>query len=105
MDDRKAWEQATADRRRLAVAADAELRNRHPRQHFPPLRSAEPEPLTETQRAELALTPDTAVPEPGPWLRELDAGRQALAHRLAQAHEDMQKDGPTVAIGRPSWPL
>ena len=31
-----------APQRHLAVAADAELRRRHPGQHYPPLRSAEP---------------------------------------------------------------
>jgi hypothetical protein len=104
MDDRKAWEQATADRRRLAVAADAELRRCHPGQHFPPLRSAEPELLSEEQRAELTLTPDTAIPEAGPWLRELAADREVFGDRLAQAKEqDMQK-GPAPR-SQPAQPL
>jgi hypothetical protein len=104
MDDRKAWEQATADRRQLAVAADAELRRRHPGQHVPPLRSAEPEPLSEDQRAELSLTPDTAIPGAGPWLRELAADREVFADRLAQAKEqDMQK-GPAPR-SQPTQPL
>ena len=44
MADRADWDTATRAQRQLAVAADAELRRRHPGQHFPPLRSAEPEP-------------------------------------------------------------
>jgi hypothetical protein len=44
MDDRQQWETTTRQQRQLAVAADAELRRRHPGQHFAPLRSAEPEP-------------------------------------------------------------
>jgi hypothetical protein len=49
MADRADWEQATRHQRQLAVAADAELRRRHPDQPWPPLRSAEPQPAqTET---------------------------------------------------------
>jgi hypothetical protein len=43
MEDRTDWERATRQQRQLAVAADAELRRRHPGQPWPPLRSAEPE--------------------------------------------------------------
>jgi conjugative relaxase-like TrwC/TraI family protein len=43
MEDRTDWERATRQQRQLAVAADAELRRRHPREPWPPLRSAEPE--------------------------------------------------------------
>ena len=42
MADRADWEAATRAQRHLAVAADAELRRRHPEQRFTPLRSAEP---------------------------------------------------------------
>jgi hypothetical protein len=44
MADRDDWERATRQQRQVAVAADAELRRRHPEQPWPPLRSAEPEP-------------------------------------------------------------
>ena len=40
----------TAPERRLAVAADAEYRNRHPIEKLEPLRSAEPEPVTDEER-------------------------------------------------------
>jgi hypothetical protein len=43
MDDRTGWEHTTRHQRQLAVAADAELRRRHPTQPWPPLRSAEPD--------------------------------------------------------------
>ena len=42
MADRTDWEQATRQQRHLAVAADAELRRRHPCQQFP--RSGRPNP-------------------------------------------------------------
>ena len=66
MADRADWDQATRAQRQLAVAADAELRRRHPGQYFPPLRSAEPEPATAAQRDELALTPDEPARRGGP---------------------------------------
>ena len=56
MADRADWDAATRAQRHLAVAADAELRRRHPEQRFTPLRSAEPPPATDAQRAELTLT-------------------------------------------------
>ena len=40
----------TAAERRLAVAADAEYRNRHPEERLEPLRSAEPEAITDDER-------------------------------------------------------
>ena len=45
MDDRAEWERATEHTRHLAIAADAELRRRHPDQQIEPLRSAEPAPV------------------------------------------------------------
>ena len=57
MADRADWEAATRAQRHLAVAADAELRRRHPEQRFTPLRSAEPPAATDARRAELTVTP------------------------------------------------
>ena len=66
MADRADWEAATRAQRHLAVAADAELRRRHPEQRFTPLRSAEPQPATDAQRAELTLTAGQDIPRGGP---------------------------------------
>ena len=44
MTDRTEWEHATDHSRRLAIAADAELRRRHPETRIEPLHSAEPAP-------------------------------------------------------------
>ena len=44
------WEHVTEAPRRLAVAADAELRRRQPHLAIEPLKSAEPEPATEVER-------------------------------------------------------
>ena len=43
--------------RRLAIAADAELRRRHPDQKIKPLHSAEPAPVSDTDRDQLTLAP------------------------------------------------
>jgi hypothetical protein len=83
MADRADWDAATRAQRRLAVAADAELRRRHPGQHYSPLRSAEPEPATESQRAELTLTPGQPPGETGQWIKNLTAGHRTFAERLA----------------------
>lgn len=58
MADRQEWNQATAGPRRLAIAADAELRRRHPEQKIEPIRSAEPALLVDTER-------EQAHPAPG----------------------------------------
>src|SRR5947207_12325583 len=81
--DRADWDKATRAQRQLAVAADAELRRRHPGQYFPPLRSAEPEPATRTQRDQLALTPDEPPGEIGQWITDLAAGHRIFARQLA----------------------
>jgi hypothetical protein len=81
MDDRGAWEHATRQQRQLAVAADAELRRRHPAQPWPPLRSAEPDPEPEPG-------PGTGVPAQDPaatarLISDLAARHRAFTARLA----------------------
>jgi len=86
MADRAEWESATRRQRQLAVAADAELRRRHPGQYFAPLRSAEPEPATgaeRAERAELTITAGEETAEMGQWMKDLAAGRRTFADRLA----------------------
>jgi hypothetical protein len=82
--DRADWEQVTRSQRQLAVAADAELRRRHPEQQHPPLRSAEPKPATQEQRAELALTVGEEIPRLGQWIKDLAGQRREFADRLAE---------------------
>jgi hypothetical protein len=62
--DRLEWEAITEQPRRLAISADNELRRRHPGARLEPLRSAEPEPVTDAEQAELALAADSARPTP-----------------------------------------
>jgi arylsulfatase A-like enzyme len=66
-----------------AIAADAELRRRHPDQRFAPLRSAEPERATQAQNDELTLTAGEEPHEVGQWTKDLAAARRVFADRLA----------------------
>jgi hypothetical protein len=84
MSDRHQWQYATEDTRRLAVAADAELRRRHPGQQIGPLRSAEPAPTDDTQRDQLNLAPDANIGEMSAWVTGLAAQRQAFREKLEE---------------------
>ena len=107
MADRADWDTATRAQRHLAVAADAELRRRHPEQHCPPLRSAEPDPATPAQRDELTLIPGEQIREMSQWITDLSAQRRAFADRLADrqsltipaADPDYEDLGPAF----PAW--
>ena len=83
MADRADWDAATRHQRHLAVAADAELRRRHPARQYPPLRSAEPPPATQAQRDELTLTAGEQIPETAQWIKDLAAQRHKFADKLA----------------------
>jgi hypothetical protein len=120
--DRREWEAITEQPRRLAISADNELRRRHPDRHLEPLRSAEPEPVTEAERSELALAPDKQPSEIGEWINDLAAQPEAFAERLAERtsltipaedpdHEDLGPAFPALgaterdAILQPPKPL
>jgi hypothetical protein len=105
MADRTDWDHATRHQRHLAIAADAELRRRHPDQPFPPLRSAEPEPLTPAQRAELTLTPEQPPAEMGQWIKDLAAGHRAFADRLADRQsQQIPAEDPDYGDLGPAFP-
>ena len=83
------------------------MRRRHPGQRFTPLRSAEPQPATDVQRAELSLTAGQDIPEAGQWIKDLAAGRRTFAERLAHRQSLMiPSDDPDYGnLGQafPSW--
>jgi hypothetical protein len=89
MADRADWDTATRVQRHLAVAADAEVRRRHPGQRFTPLRSAEPEPPTPAQRDDLTLTAGQEIQDMGQWIKDLAAERRAFADTLAERQSMM----------------
>ena len=108
MADRADWDAATRAQRHLAVAADAELRRRHPGQRVTLLRSAEPQPATPAERDELTLAPGQPVPEPGQWIKDLAAAHRAFADALAerQSLRVPSQDPGYGDLGQafPSWP-
>ena len=108
MADRADWEAATRHQRQLAVAADAELRRRHPGQPWPPLRSAEPEPATEAQRDDLTLTPDSRPGETDQWINDLAARHREFADKLADRQSLMipaeDPDYADLGPAFPPWP-
>ena len=81
MEVRRAWERATEPARRLAIAADSELRRRHPGQRFEPLRSAEPM-VTDEQREQLVLSQGAVSYRTPEWITQLAAERRAVRERL-----------------------
>src|SRR5262245_6085382 len=83
MFDRADWEHATRAQRHLAVAADAELRRRHPGRHSPGPRCAEPQPAVGAQRGEFILTAGERPAEMDPWIKDLTAAHRTFAERLA----------------------
>jgi hypothetical protein len=108
MADRAEWEKATVQQRHLAVAADAELRRRHPDQRFAPLRSAEPQPATQTRRDELTLAVGEQTREAGQWIKDLAAAHRTFADRLAdrQSLTIPARDPNYGDLGQafPPWP-
>ena len=82
--DRREWEAMTEQPRRLAIAADSELRRRHPEHVLEPLQSAEPEPATEAEQAELVLAPGGEIADISAWITDLTAQRTAFAEKLAE---------------------
>ena len=78
VEDYDNWLATTEVSRRMAVAADAELRRRYPEDKVPALRSAEPAPVSAAEHDELAGS--DAQPE---WLRRM--ADESRAYREARA--------------------
>jgi hypothetical protein len=97
MTDRREWEHATAHSRRLAVAADAELRRRHPDLRIEPLHSVEPAPVSEADRDQVALAPDQKISEMASWIRDLAPQRQAFREKIEE------RQGLMVPSEDPDW--
>jgi hypothetical protein len=105
------WSALTEGSRRAAVAADAELRHRHPERPLEPLKSAEPELVTEEERQELARLPQglaEACQSPA-WISELAEARRAFREKAderkavmipAEDHE-WQPDGEAFPALQP----
>ena len=84
MADREEWDHATASARRLAIAADAELRRRHRWQRIEPLRSREPAPAGATEHEQLDPAPNGKRTETAAWIRDLAIQREAFRAEIDQ---------------------
>ena len=82
MADRQEWEQATTHSRHLAIAADAELRRRHPDRKIEPLRPVGQGPLRENERERLHLAAEGELTTAATEVRDLAAQHQAFRGRL-----------------------
>jgi hypothetical protein len=97
MADRQEWEHATAHSRSLAVAADAELRRRHPDLKIEPLHSAEPVPVSDIDRDQLTPTPGQKIGEMAAWIRDLTATSLAFGEKIEE------RQGLMVPSEDPNW--
>ena len=103
MDDRRAWEQITAGPRRLAVAADSELRRRNPDKPIERLRSAEPrlpgdDEITNPTGAATSAKP----PE---WVTQLAEQRRAFQEKLEERQNVLIPDeDPDYGFVGQAWP-
>jgi hypothetical protein len=108
MADRADWDLATRAQRHLAIAADTELRRRHPEQPFPPLRSAEPQPAADVQRDDLTPAAEKDNTQATQRIQDLTAGRRVFAARLADRQNQMipSEDPDYGDLGQafPPWP-
>ena len=105
MADRQEWEHATAHSRRLAVAADAELRRRHLDLKIEPLRSTEPVPVGDAGQLTLAL--DHEIGETAVWVHDLVAQRQAFREKFEERRGLMvpseDQDWGDLGEAFPAW--
>jgi hypothetical protein len=109
MADRRDWEHATAHSRHLAIAADAELRHRHPDRKIEPLHSAEPAPVGDVERQHTDLIPHQRSGETT-WIRGLELQQRAFQTGMNERSgpvpdEDAARSGPGGASPalRPPW--
>jgi hypothetical protein len=109
MADRQKWEQATDRSRQLAIAADAELRRRHPDRKIELLRSAEPAPVSDAERQHLDLIPHQTN---GRTARIHDLEIQQQAYRAMVEHQRLAPSKNVIRGGldevspalRTRWP-
>jgi hypothetical protein len=95
--DRDLWDKLTRGSRHLAVAADSELRRRHPEQAISPLRSAEPV-VPEDAKLEGAQEPD--------WFARLAEQRREFATKLEERQAvTVPADDPDWQDEGEAWPL
>jgi hypothetical protein len=108
MADRREWERATEQSRRLAITADAELRRRHPNRKIEPLRSTEPVLASDTGREEPDPVHDRKLPEMASGIGDLAAKHQAFRAEIEERSRLLTPDDDPAwgDLGNafPGWP-
>jgi hypothetical protein len=87
--DRQEWEHATEQSLHLAIAADSELRRRHPDRKIEPLRSAAPTPAGATERERLYVASHQDLGETTAWIRNLTAQHQAFRAKIKERRRSL----------------
>jgi hypothetical protein len=96
-EDRDLWDKVTRGSRHLAVAADSELRRRHPEQACSPLRSAEPSVSQETK-----MDGD----QEADWFAKLAQQRREFAAKLQERQAvAVPAEDPDWEDEGEAWPL
>ena len=96
--DRREWEAITDQPRRLAIAADTELRRRCPGHTLQPLRSAEPSPVTAADLTGLDLTAGIEAERYSAWIADLTAQHAAFTQTKLAAGRTR-----AITIDRPGY--
>jgi hypothetical protein len=105
MADRADWERATRHERQLAIAADSELRRRHPGQPWLPLRSAEPELAHPAESGDPARAPEGDREHAERQLSELLARHREFADKLAERQSpELPAEDPDYEHHGPAFP-
>lgn len=100
-----AWSHHTEGSRRMAVAADAELRRRDPHLKLDALRSAEGQPFTDYEREQLRVRERERVPEQPTVIRAMAESHPAFADKLAERESVRVPDAdPEYGDHGPAWP-
>jgi DNA replication protein DnaC len=104
-EDYREWESLTEASRHMAVAADSELRRRAPGRELPPLKSAEPDAVSDEERAELDRLPEPVEEYEAPgWLAEMAERRREFRDR-ADEHRGMEAPAEDHELeGEQAWP-
>ena len=102
MADRQEWEHATARSRHLAIAADAELRRRHPDRKIESLGSARLGAVNDSERELMQEAREDEPIEAVTSIRELAAQHQAFRARIGETHRQaaQTKDSGRAGLGK-----
>jgi AAA domain/TrwC relaxase len=104
MEARQAWEETTRQQRHGALAAHDEYMRRHPDSDLQPMRSAEPEQLTEDQDKQLHK-PAGEYEAPG-WLADMAERTRAANEELADRRSmEMPHEEDHEWEGSRAWPV